>query len=253
MSQLIVHMYNKIAITKYRTRFSGCSDKAIFAGTKRRHIKRVSTEKTMSRQRKNFRRGSEEERRLDLIQATQVCIVEGGIRRATVRRIAEQAGVTPGLIRHYFPGKDELLCETYRYTMSEMTQYSVQAVQEESSSAVERLHLFVRTTLSAPVMSPRQHQLWASFTSLIRSMPALAQVHRESYLEFRQECSKLVADVLREKNRPHKPREVEQLAIAVNAVLDGLWLEGCLAVDLFDVGEVAVIGVRSVDDLLGLP
>lgn len=206
----------------------------------------------MSQERKHFRRGSEQERRLDLIQATQACIVEGGIRRATVRRIAAEAGVTPGLIRHYFPGKDELLCEAYRYTMSEMTLHSVQAVQKDSHSAVEQLHLFIRTTLSAPVMSPRQHQLWASFTSLMRSMPALAQVHRESYLEFRQECSKLVVDVLAERGESVDARKIEQLAIAVNAVLDGLWLEGCLAVDLFDTGEIADIGVRSVDDLLGL-
>ena len=207
----------------------------------------------MSQQRKNFRRGSEQERRLDLIQATQACIVEGGIRRATVRKIAAEAGVTPGLIRHYFPGKDELLCEAYRYTMSEMTLHSVLAVQQDSDSAVERLHLFVRTTLSAPVMSPRQHQLWASFTSLMRSMPALAQVHRESYLEFRQECSKLVASVLLEHGQSVGEQKIERLAIAVNALLDGLWLEGCLAVDLFDAGEIAAIGVRSVDDLLGLP
>lgn len=206
----------------------------------------------MTQQRKNFRRGSEQERRLDLIQATQACIVEGGIRRATVRRIAAEAGVTPGLIRHYFPGKDELLCEAYRYTMAEMTSQSVAALEGFDGSAVERLHVFVRSALSAPGTSPRQHQLWASFTSLMRSMPALAQVHRESYLEFRQECSKLVTGVLVEQGKSTDERKIERLAIAVNALLDGLWLEGCLATELFDSDEISAIGVRSVDALLGL-
>lgn len=204
----------------------------------------------MSETRRPFRRASEQERRMSLINATQVCIVEGGIRQATVRKIAAEAGVTPGLIRHYFPAKDELLCATYRYTMAEMTRQSVEALQDFEGTAVERLHTFVRSALSAPGTSPRQHQLWASFTSLIPSVPALAVVHRESYLEFRAECSVLVAGVLKEQGRPCTALQVEPLAIAVNAVLDGLWLEGCLATELFDTGEITAIGVRSVDALL---
>lgn len=206
----------------------------------------------MGESRKSFRRGSEDERRLDLIRATQACIVEGGVRHATVRRIAEIADVTPGLIRHYFPGIDELLCEAYRYTMREMTVQSVVPEQTGVGSAVERLHGFIRNTLSEPVMSPRQHQLWASFTSLMRSKPAFAQVHQESYLEFRRECSALVEAVMREQQRAISAREIEQLAVAVNAQLDGLWLEGCLATELFDAGEIAAIGISSIDALLGI-
>ncbi len=206
----------------------------------------------MSQNRKNYRRGSEEERRMELILATQACIVEGGIRQATVRKIAAAAGVTPGLIRHYFPDKDDLFCATYKFTMTEMARLPVLAAQDIEAGAIERLHLFVRASLSSPVMSPRHHQLWASFTSLMRSVPALAAVHRDSYLEFRQECGSLVAEVLREQRQAVSTRKLDQLAAAVNAVLDGLWLEGCLASDLFEAGEIADIGIRSVDALLGI-
>ncbi|MGB0867136.1 MAG: TetR family transcriptional regulator C-terminal domain-containing protein [Granulosicoccaceae bacterium] len=206
----------------------------------------------MNQRRKPYVRASEEQRHQALILATQRCVALGGVQRATVRNIAAEAGVTPGLIRHYFPGKAELLCATYQFTMTEMTAVSVQATQRKDCSAIERLHHFVRATLSAPVMSAERHQLWASFTSLIRTMPELAKVHRESYLEFRQACSTLVAEVLAERGLKASPLRVEQLAIAINAVLDGLWLEGCLATELFGEQEIAEIGVRSVDDLLGL-
>ncbi|MBN9550954.1 MAG: TetR family transcriptional regulator, partial [Alphaproteobacteria bacterium] len=59
--------------------------------------------------RRKFRREGEERRRQDLIDATLDSVAEHGLQGATLRTIALRAGVTAGLIRHYFPGKEELL------------------------------------------------------------------------------------------------------------------------------------------------
>ena len=53
----------------------------------------------MTVDRRPYRRESEDSRREALIAATQALVAEGGPRAATVRAIAERAGVTPGLIR----------------------------------------------------------------------------------------------------------------------------------------------------------
>lgn len=206
----------------------------------------------MTESKKSYRRASENERRLALILATQACIIEGGIRYATVRKIAAKAGVTPGLIGHYFPKMDDLLCEAYSHTMSEMTNVAKLAALASGVGSIGRLHLFVRATLTAPVMAPQQHQLWAVFTGLAPSIPSIAQVHQRSYLEFRQVCSQLVENVYRERRESICADQREQLAIALNALLDGLWLEGCLAKDLFEPNQIADIGVRSVNALLGI-
>ena len=63
--------------------------------------------------RRLYRRESEESRRTALIAATQELVAQGGPEAATVRAIAERAGVTPGLIRHYFQSKDELSRAAY--------------------------------------------------------------------------------------------------------------------------------------------
>ncbi len=36
----------------------------------------------------------------------------------------------------------------------------------------------------------------------------------------------------------------------LNAQLDALWLEGCLATELFDTDALAQIGIRSINALL---
>ena len=56
----------------------------------------------MAEDRKPYRREAEDKRRQALIAATLALVSEGGARQATVRAIAERAGVTAGLIRHYF-------------------------------------------------------------------------------------------------------------------------------------------------------
>lgn len=206
----------------------------------------------MTNNRKQFNRESEQKRRTDLILATQECVVRGGIGEATIRRIADVADVTPGLVRHYFTDKNELICAAYRHTMDEMFAGARQGVDEFQGSAMERLRLFINTSLQPGVMNSRYHQLWASFTSLTRSNPEMAKIHHESYLEFRMGCQDLVEGVLIELNISVDARQLEHYGIMVNALLDGLWLEGCLAMELFEEGLLADIGLRSVQSVLGI-
>ena len=68
----------------------------------------------MTGERRKFRREGEERRRDALIAAALDLVSEGGPEAATVRAIAERAGVTPGLIRHYFRTKEDLTRAAYR-------------------------------------------------------------------------------------------------------------------------------------------
>ena len=72
--------------------------------------------------RRSFHRAPEAERRHDLIEATLDCIAEAGLQGATVRQIAIKAGVTAGLIRHYFTSKEQILQEAYRVVIARLTE-----------------------------------------------------------------------------------------------------------------------------------
>ncbi|MGB1239995.1 MAG: TetR/AcrR family transcriptional regulator [Pseudomonadales bacterium] len=206
----------------------------------------------MNQLRKSYSRESEEKRRQDLIIATQACVERGGIGEASIRRIADEAGVTPGLVRHYFADKEALICAAYRQTMDDMFRGARDGLDSMQGSALEKLHHFIMTSLQPGVMNSRYHQLWASFTSLTRSTPSMAKIHHESYLEFRMGCQDLVEALFAELGRPVSDKELERYGIMVNALLDGLWLEGCLAMELFENGELADIGLQSVQSVLGI-
>ncbi|MDO9416256.1 TetR family transcriptional regulator C-terminal domain-containing protein [Pararhizobium sp.] len=199
--------------------------------------------------RRPFHRATEAERKRDLIEATLDCIATFGLQGATVRQIAIRAGVTGGLIRHYFITKNLMIEEAYRLTISTMTE-KAEAVTGDPQT---RLRRFIVVNLTEPVANGRSLSLWASFVSQVRVDPAMAEIHREGYLGFRNALEGLLSDYLDHAGQDASAERCRRLAIAINALLDGLWLEGCLAGELFDVGELIDIALISIERLIDLP
>ncbi len=55
------------------------------------------------------RRSLREQRRTELVAAFARVLARHGVAGATIERVADEAGVTPGLVHHYFTDKHELL------------------------------------------------------------------------------------------------------------------------------------------------
>src|SRR4051812_31578556 len=89
--------------------------------------------------RRSFHHESVEVRRQDLIAATLDAIAEFGLQGATVREIADRAGVTPGLIRHYFISKELMFQAAYRAIMNTMFETANDAAEEHGTNAISRL------------------------------------------------------------------------------------------------------------------
>lgn len=199
-----------------------------------------------------FRRAPEFERRSDMIEATLDCIADVGIQATTVRAVAARAGVSNGLIRHHFASKENLIVAAYRRTVEMMTQPSRDILAAQDGSPRERMARFVANNLSGPVADPRMLSLWATFISQILVDPEIAKVHDEGYRDLRHVTEQLIAAVMKEQGRAVTAAELDRLAIAVNAVVDGLWMEGCLAGDRVDVNAQIETGLHVVEALLGV-
>mgnify|MGYP000867324155 CR=1 FL=1 len=198
--------------------------------------------------RRPYHRESEERRRDDLIAAALSLVAEGGLRAATVREIAARAGVTPGLIRHYFATKDDLTRAAYGKLMQGMTQGSAASLENAPEGAVPRLASFVTAAVSPPVVDAVSVGLWAGFLHDLRRDATMRDIHATNYLAFRDMLQNLIAALPRTATGAQLRRE----AIACNAVIDGLWLEGSVLPDAFEPGEIAAIALASVGAILGV-
>ncbi len=206
----------------------------------------------MSEERKKFRRESAESRQEALILATLELVAEQGVRGATVRGIAERANVTGGLIRHYFSSKEDLIVAAYEHHMNTMTDQTFALATGTEVGAQTRLAAFVTASLTPPVVDPRAIALWASFLNKVQHDPQMKATHQRTYAYFRDQLEELIAASLNEVDRPAPPARLRQLAIACNAVIDGLWLEGGALPDAFEQGELVEIGLQSVSAILDL-
>lgn len=198
---------------------------------------------------RSYTRAPEAQRREELIRATVDCIAEEGLKGTTVRKVAARAGVTNGLIRHHFDSKEHLLLEAYRDTVRGMTQVARDAIEDPAAAPQVRLCQFLKSSLTYPVVDRRTFAVWANLISNIHVDENLVDIHRESHLEFRDEIEALLSDLLGDQDCPAAKRR--RLAVMINAVVDGLWLQGSMSDDLFESGELYRVALEAVSAILG--
>lgn len=199
----------------------------------------------------SFRRAPDFERRSDMIEATLDCIADLGIEATTVRAVAARAGISNGLIRHHFESKNNLIMAAYRHTIELMIRPALDVVALPDIPPHERMVKFVAACLGGSVAEPRLLSVWATFISHVHLSPRLAQEHRDGYLTFRRATEQIIDEILTADGRRLSPGELERLGIVVNALIDGLWLEGCLMED-FDEDLLIDLCLRAIESLLDI-
>lgn len=202
----------------------------------------------MTGERRRYIRESEGHRREALIAAALELVAEGGTQAATVRAIADRAGVTSGLIRHYFQTKEDLTRAAYHHVMDRMTADNLAVLAAAPDDPAARLAVFVAASLRPPVMDAAAMGLWAGFIHMVRRDADMREIHRATYLDYRNKLQALLAALPGAADAPH----LREQAIACNGVIDGLWLEGSALPDAFGPGELERIGVRAVGAIIGI-
>ena len=187
-----------------------------------------------------FRRSEPDARRLSLIEACARVLAREGIAGASVRTIAVEAGVSAGLVGHYFPGVDALIAATYAHTGARVDAALEAAVAAAGDDPHDRLEAFVTASFAAPIADPQLLATWIAFWSLVRARPEIAALHDEQYGGFRAQLEALLAAC----GLP--AAALRRTAIAITALVDGLWLELCLSPQAFNADEAAAIARAAV-------
>ena len=181
--------------------------------------------------RQAFTRESADARRSDLIEATAACLAEHGLAGTNVRAICAKAGVSPGLLRHYFGGIDDLVAATYKATSERMDAIFAGAVDDAGGDPRGRLLAYLTASFRPPVTDPELLGAWTAFWALSRNDARMATIHAESYAGYRARLGELLVAC--------GARDAERLAIMLTAMVDGLWLE--LSLDVTSFGAAAAV------------
>ena len=192
-----------------------------------------------------FTRESADTRRDALIAATARCLAMRGVHGTSVRAICVEAGVSAGLLRHYFDGIDALVAATYRATGARVAaalHAAVDAIPADDPRG--RLLAFVTASFRAPIADPELLATWLAFWSLSRTVPGIGQIHDEIYADNRQDMERLILAC------PNSPADARLAAVALTALVDGLWLELSLGNAPFSVGEAEALAEKWLDSFI---
>jgi len=198
----------------------------------------------MSATQSTFSRANPDERRQSLIEACARVLAEKGAAGVSVRAICTEAGVSPGLLRHYFGGVSEAIAATYRWVGETITQALDDAVEKAGSDPRARLLAYLSASFRPPIAGRDLLASYVAFWSLTHSDPKVAAVRNEVSCDFRCGLERLL--------RAWRPdiADTRLQAVALTALIDGLWLELSLGNAPFDADEAEGLAARWLDGLL---
>ncbi len=165
--------------------------------------------------------GMEEIRRRQLIDATIATIHEEGFGAATIARISRRAGLSSGIVAHYFNDKAGLLEATWRSVAEDLRIETVRRLRA-AKTPEERILAVIEANFAPAQFVPEVVSVWLSYWALVPQTPNLKRVHA---INERRMISNFQHAL-----KPHLPEEqVKPVATGLAALIEGLWLRCALS------------------------
>lgn len=159
-------------------------------------------------------------RRKQLVEAAIAVIHEQGFAQATVARIARRAGVSSGIVHHYFEDKDELLFATMRAMLVQLRREATLRLAR-AGSASERIGGLIDASFAESQFDERVFSAWLALYGNARQSEKLQRILAIYHGRLR---SNLVHDLRKMTSR----EDAHRIAEGIAAIIDGLWLRYAL-------------------------
>jgi AcrR family transcriptional regulator len=172
-------------------------------------------------------------RRAEIVRAARDSFAENGYTKASLRDIAERAGITHAGLLHHFRNKNELLAEVLAERDSEEWHHGASQVD-----SADRLAPYLGELIRHHQKAPELMRLWIELAAAAsRSDHPAHGYFVERYERGRAQFTEGLRDGAA-RGRLREDLSPESAAILFHAVLNGLQLQWVLDQDLDIVGPV---------------
>ncbi|MBA6392204.1 transcriptional regulator BetI [Colwellia sp. BRX10-3] len=161
-------------------------------------------------------------RKQQLIDATLESIGKHGLQNTTIITISKIAGLSSGIISHYFGGKQGLIEATIRHLLEQLKLALLERISPQKLNATERLNMIIEANFTSFQRSTPTIKTWLSFWAESMHDPKLKRLqninskrlYSNLLFSYRQLLAEDVAIVAAKKTA---------------AMIDGLWLRCALS------------------------
>ncbi|MGE6258302.1 TetR/AcrR family transcriptional regulator [Heyndrickxia sporothermodurans] len=158
-----------------------------------------------------------------LAEATWRVIIRDGMEQATVRKVAEEAKMSVGSMRHYFSTQSEL----YTYSMNLVTERVKNRIQALQFNGPPLMDMKKILTEILPMDEERkiEMEVWLAFNTKALTDPSLRSLSQKVYMELKAAITKIVNSMFN-LGFTHSKMNIELEIERLYALIDGLALHG---------------------------
>jgi AcrR family transcriptional regulator len=168
------------------------------------------------------RKLSRDARRVQLIEATIDVLAQRGYARTTLTKVANQAGLSHGLVNFHFQTKEKLLIETLLYLAEEYRQNWLAALEAAGPSQAKRLDALIRADFNPQICTPAKLSAWCSFWGEAQSRPMYQERCGSNDQIYNDQMEAICAELLQEEKQAGNPARVARV---LRVTTEGVWLD----------------------------
>ncbi|WP_224055227.1 transcriptional regulator BetI [Vibrio penaeicida] len=166
--------------------------------------------------------GIPEIRKPQLVQATMTVIDRVGLHAASISLISKEAGVSSGIINHYFGGKHGLLKETMKEILRQLSSTITEQLSQLPKDAhQQRINAIIDGNFVGYQAENKVAKTWLAFWSYSVHDPELKRLQRVNE-------KRLLSHLKIELKALFEKEQAEIIAHGIAALIDGVWLRGTL-------------------------
>jgi AcrR family transcriptional regulator len=148
-------------------------------------------------------------------------IAHKGFAAVTVSTICEAAGLSRGLVTHYFKRKDDLLREAIKGVSSELAKANRTEARMVGKDPVERLHAIVTSSFSPPGFTREKVLVWVALAGNAAWSPQLATIYRDLWRNYRKGIAGLISRAAQARG---VQIDADLAALTFSQAVEGFWI-----------------------------
>ena len=162
-------------------------------------------------------------RRAELSVAAFEAVIEYGLRRTTLDKVGDKAGLSKGVVLHHFKDKSALLAAVFRRSNSLLSE-SVIELYKHAETPYERLWAIIVANFFGSIFNHRVCQAWVS---LISEVPHNHECQRIQIANN----NRISSNFRHELKHLLNPEETRAASKQLGLLIDGLWMRGGLSAE----------------------
>lgn len=190
-----------------------------------------------------MRKDIPEQRKEQLINAAFETIGGVGLAGITLSQVAKEAGMSTGIVSHYFGDKEGLLHATMRKVLRDLHD-AVAAIRANAGrDAQSQLFAIIDGNFDPSQTSETSMRAWLDFWAASMHSADLRRLQRVN-------DHRLFSNISYQFQRVLPLSEARAAARGLAALIDGLWLRGSLTGEHFDAHQASLIARDYVEQKL---